>query len=111
MTKRPYRARGFRYPDPIEHEQHIAWLRSKAQAAYRLEDWELNLSDFMKIWGRKKWLQRGRKTDDLTLARLDWSLPWSKDNVKIMIRYEQVKISNRRHYERRERQRQSLREL
>jgi hypothetical protein len=108
---RTYKPRGFKYPDPIEHEQHIAWLRAKAQAAYRLEDWELTLPEFMKIWGRKKWLNRGRASDALAMARIDWFKPWSKDNVKIMTRCEQVNIANRKHYERREQQRKSLRGL
>lgn len=108
---RAYKPRGFKYPDPIEHEQHIAWLRAKSQAVYRLEDWELTLPEFIKIWGRKKWLKRGRGTNDLAMARLDWSKPWNKDNVKIITRYEQVSISNRRHYERREQERKSLRGL
>lgn len=107
-TNRPYKPRGFQYPDPIEHEQHIAWLRAKAQAAYRLEDWELTLGDFMRIWGRKKWLKRGRSSDSLAMARIDWTKPWSKDNVKIITREQQVKMSNRIYYERREQQRKSL---
>ena len=108
VTTRPYKPRGFQYPDPIEHEQHIAFLRARSQAAYRLEDWELTLSEFMRIWGRKKWLKRGRKSDDLAMTRIDWNKPWSKDNVKIMTRIEQVQLSNRRYYERREQQRKSL---
>jgi hypothetical protein len=99
---RPYKPRGFKYKDPIEHEQHIAWLRARAQEHYLGRVWNLSIEDYMAIWGKTLWLRRGRGSEDLSLARIDWDKPWSRDNVQIITRYQQVQISNQRHYERRQ---------
>jgi hypothetical protein len=95
---RPYKPRGFKYPDPIEHEQHIAWLRAKSQEKFLGREWHISIEEYMEIWGRDLWLRRGRKSNDLSLARIDWNKPWSKDNVQIITRYQQVQISNQKHY-------------
>jgi hypothetical protein len=99
---RPYKPRGFKYMDPIEHEQHIAWLRAKSQEVFLGREWNLSIEDYMAVWGRDLWLLRGRKSNDLALTRIDWTRPWARDNVRILPRRLQIKISNQRHYERRQ---------
>lgn len=82
------------YSDPFDHARHIPFLRSKAQAVFRNEDWQLTFEEFCSLWDTEaKWAQRGRKSDDLTLTRIDPKKPWRLDNVHIITRLEQLKIS------------------
>lgn len=101
-AKRKSSPRGFQFPDPIEHEQHISWLRAKSQEKYLGRDWQITLEEYMQIWGRDLWAKRGRKTNDLAMTRKDWDKPWTKDNVEIITRGEQIQQSNRKHYARRQ---------
>jgi len=74
-------------PDPIRHEQYIAWARARAQAAFRNERWELLFDDWIKLWG-DRWAQRGRVKDSVCLTRRSYDLPWSVDNCEIITRRE-----------------------
>lgn len=68
-------------PDPLRHTQYIAWLRAKAQANFRGEQWLLSFEDFEQIWNQDgSWHQRGRAAEDLLMTRLDASQAWSKEN-------------------------------
>jgi hypothetical protein len=78
------------YKDPIQHVQHMAFLRARAQAKFRNEEWTLTIEEFFKMWGTDRWLSRGRKPTDLVMSRRDLEGPWSKDNAIIIARYEQL---------------------
>lgn len=74
-------------PDPVRHEQYIAWQRAKAQAAYRRESWNLTFEDWIRFWG-DDWERRGRMPGQVRMTRLDWSLPWELSNMAKMSQQE-----------------------
>lgn len=74
-------------PDPVDHAQHIAWHRARAQAHYRGEEWQITFSQYQKIW-RDNWHRRGRGVDDLLMIRKDHLKPWTIRNVKLATRNE-----------------------
>lgn len=72
-------------PDPVRHDQYIAWLRSRAQAAYRGEAWQLEFEDFVRLWG-PNWSRRGRGPDSLVMMRRRWQEPWTPRNTQLVDR-------------------------
>ena len=74
-------------PDPVRHAQYDAWLKSRAQANYRGEVWELEFKDWVAAWG-DQWHRRGRTKDTLQLMRDNAQLPWRKDNIVLVDRAE-----------------------
>lgn len=80
----------WRYKDPVEHLQHRAWLRARAQAKFRREAWEITFEDFTEIW-RGQWEQRGRRPKDLCMTRIDTTQPWSVANCEIIDRHTHLK--------------------
>ena len=81
--------------DTFSNERSRAWVRSKCQAEYRLEDWHLTREEFFNFWSTPDlWAQRGRARDDLVLTRIDWEKPWSKENCCIMSRHKQILIKS-----------------
>ena len=74
-------------PDPQRHACFIAWGRSRAQAHFRGEPWQLLFEEWEAAWG-DQWLRRGRHRDNLLLVRPDPELPWSSDNVELVDRPE-----------------------
>lgn len=78
-----------KYYDQDLHEKHIAFLRARAQANFRKEGWELTIEDYFELWS-KDWACRGRARNDLVLTRRDHKLSWTRDNVEVVTRYEQL---------------------
>jgi hypothetical protein len=79
------------YKDPFEHERHMPFLRSRSQATYRGEKWELTFEEFCKLWNTPQlWHQRGRASQSLTLTRKNAKESWRFDNVEIITRREQI---------------------
>lgn len=74
-------------PDPIRHEQYIAWARARAQANYRNERWELTFEDWVELWAGR-WHQRGRIKDTVCLSRRSYDQAWSRENCEIITRRE-----------------------
>jgi len=74
-------------PDPIAHEQHIAWHRARAQAHFRNEQWDITYKQYQKIWG-DQWHRRGRGVDDLLMMRKNHLKPWTTRNVTLATRSE-----------------------
>jgi hypothetical protein len=83
---------GWHYKEPMLHEQHIAFLRQKAQAKFRNEPWDLTIEEYFKLWTPELWVQRGRKATDLCMIRIDTNLAWRTDNVEIVERYYQLTV-------------------
>jgi 23S rRNA maturation mini-RNase III len=77
------------YHDQDLHEQHIAFLRARAQANFRKESWQLTIEDYFRLWS-EDWYERGRARDSKVLARIDFEQGWTLDNVEITTRYEQL---------------------
>lgn len=74
-------------PDPIRHEKYTAWLRCKAQAAYRGEPWEITFQEYERIW-RDHWHLRSRTSSGIQMMRKDYDKPWSRHNVVLVDRPE-----------------------
>jgi hypothetical protein len=85
----PY-IKGRKYKDPLEHEKHIGFLRSRSQANYRKEGWTLTIEEFMEMWRDDLWLCRGRSPEDLVMIRVDINNSWSYENCVIVSRYQQL---------------------
>jgi len=75
-------------PDPYKHRMYIPFLKVKAQARYRQEEFELDFEEFYQLWNGH-WDQRGRHSDNLVMTRIDWGSPWAQDNIVLITRKEQ----------------------
>jgi len=76
---------------PIVHDKYYAWLKHRAQARYRGEDYYLSFEDWCELWTPSKWSQRGRKADSLVLQRQRIDGEWSLDNCEVVTRLEQLR--------------------
>lgn len=74
--------------DPIEHDKYYAYLKHRAQALYRKEQYDLSWEDWRQLWPLDQWLKRGRHKDQLTMYRLDKDQPWHPQNVVICTQQE-----------------------
>lgn len=90
MARSGLRPHTWKHQGEIPHKQHIAWMRAKAQAHYRNEEWSLTLEEFQEVWlGR--WTRRGRGTNDYVMSRMDPERGWHMDNVACIERIEYLK--------------------
>jgi len=78
-------------PDPVVHEKYRVWLQQKNQAQWRDEGWHIGFTDWCDLWA-EQWESRGRTRGSYCMTRLDWSLPWTLNNVKITTREEHAKL-------------------
>lgn len=76
-------------PDYLDHQKYYAWLKHKAQAAYRGEEYSLTWRQWQKIWTNELWDQRGRAIDDVCLTRIDPEKSWNYKNCEIITRHQQ----------------------
>jgi len=75
------------YMDPVRHAQHWAWMRKKAQAAFRNESWSLTLEEWFDIWDKSdQWDNRGRHTNASAMFMIDPQKGWHTHNVEIVNR-------------------------
>ena len=81
--------------DPFDHERFKPWHKSRAQANFRNEGWELTFEEYCEFWTKDNWLKKGRGSLDLVLLRKDRNMPWSKDNCYIGTRTEQLQRTGR----------------
>lgn len=72
-------------PNPIAHEQYECWLKQKAQAQFRGEEWLFDFESWRQIWA-PQWHRRGRGSDDLCMTRRDHRGAWCTDNVVLISR-------------------------
>ena len=87
MSRKGLRPHLWKYPEKQAHEQHIAWLRAKAQANFRKEIWLLSFDEFQRLW-QGRWDQRGRSITDFCMIRSDIDGAWEYSNVEIITRQE-----------------------
>lgn len=78
------------YPSKEMRLKHRAFLVHQAQARFRGELHELTESEYFELWA-EHWHLRGRQADQYTLTRCDPEGPWSRDNVEIVTRKEQLR--------------------
>ena len=77
----------WKYPDPTEHRQSLAFQRMRCQARYREEAWELTFEEFKLLW-KDHWAARGRASNQYCLTRIDPSDAWRMDNIECLQRVE-----------------------
>lgn len=79
-------------PDPVEHDKYYGFIKHRAQAQFRGEEYLLEYEDWQELWQGDSWFKRGRSVDSLCLARLDNRRAWRRDNVEVMPRRSQLKL-------------------
>jgi hypothetical protein len=81
--------------DNFSNERARAFVRSRSQAWYRKEQWDLTRPEFFRFWHTPAlWNQRGRAVTDLVLTRRDYTGPWSRDNCCIITRYNHLLLKS-----------------
>ena len=79
-----------KYQDPLLHMRYNPFLRSRAQAWYLLQDWDLSFEDYCTLWTVDHWYCRGRGISDLVMVRKDVEKGWNIENCEIVTRKEQL---------------------
>lgn len=83
LWKHPY--------DPVKRAKALAWVRAKAQAKFRGEEWAITEEEWMNsVWPDSLWARRGRKSMDLCLIRDDARGSWHIDNIIMVTRRTQL---------------------
>jgi hypothetical protein len=90
-TRKPH-TRGGRHPqtewltgsDPVRRDKYYAWMKHRAQAKFRGEDYHLAWPEWEALWSDELWHQRGRTKDCYCLMRVDLNRPWQEDNVEVV---------------------------
>jgi hypothetical protein len=83
-------------PDPLRRKKYYAWLKHRAQAHYRLEEYLLEWPHWELIWSDEDFVKRGRGADSLCLMLVDREAAWSHDNVEVVTRVKQLQAAGRR---------------
>jgi hypothetical protein len=85
MSRRPT------YPTPIQQAKHLNYLKTRAQAKLRGEAFDLTIEEYMTLWRDDLWVQRGRKSHSLSMTRLDPNGAWTRNNIVIINRVDQLR--------------------
>ena len=72
-------------PDPSRKRLHLAFMRGKAQANFRQEQWDFDFYDFEKRWGGRHH-ETGIGATDIVMVRIDPADSWNINNTKLMPR-------------------------
>jgi hypothetical protein len=74
-------------PDQRRHDQYYAWLKHRAQANFRDEIHLLTFTQWCEFWNKDwAWENRGRRSQDVVLTRIDGQGPWHVNNCEIASR-------------------------
>lgn len=80
-------SRPVKFKDQFTKERRLAWVRSRNQAHFRNEGWNLSFEEYCLLWDTEDlWARRGRGSEDLVLLRTDITKPWALDNCCIVLR-------------------------
>ena len=90
MSRSGIRPHVWMYQGEIPHQQHIAWLKSKSQAAYRDEEWQLTVSEYQQLW-EGMWHLKGRSNHNFCMTRKDHKAAWSLDNCEVISRLDHLR--------------------
>ena len=83
------------YSDTDQHDQHWAWLRKKAQADFRKEEWSITIEEWFKLWSDSGlWHNRGRHKDASAVFMTDPELGWHLWNVQVCNRSQRLSQMN-----------------
>jgi hypothetical protein len=64
-----------------------SYQMARSQAIYRGEEWTLDIDLWMRLWSEDdRYLRKGRASDQLSFVRINPSLGWRPDNVRIETR-------------------------
>lgn len=80
-----------KYIDPYYHVRNVPYLRQKAQAIFRGEIWNITFLEWCSFWTEDLWNKRGKSSDNVCMTRIDYTKPWTADNVKVVTRNSQIK--------------------
>ena len=105
MTKRTYTyknehgkniAKGQRkFQDDRLTSMNTCFVRARAQAWYRNEEWDLTVEEYIEMWD-EHYDNKGRGKEDYAWTRIDQEGPWTKDNIIIGKRGEIIVKNNMR---------------
>ena len=70
-------------------KRYVPFLRARAQANFRGEEWAMTFEEFCEKWG-EFWELRGRGSLDYSMTRSDPDGQWSMDNTEVLTRREQL---------------------
>jgi hypothetical protein len=76
-------------PDEFRHSLYIPWLKAKAQANFRKEEWTMTFDEWFDLW-KDCWHLRGRGAEDMCMTRADTDGSWSAENTILMTRKEHL---------------------
>lgn len=82
------------FPTEIEAKRHLDFHRSRCQARFRNESWEITEDEWNVIWTLDRYQRRGRGEGELCVMRLNPALPWRMDNICVISRKLQLRIRN-----------------
>ena len=82
------------HSDPFDHERYMPFLKARAQARFRNQEWSLSFEEFCAVWTREAWVKRGRDSQSLGMSRIDYNQGWHALNVCLRTRADMVAISN-----------------
>lgn len=88
MALRPYK-------DDRTTSMNTCFIRAKAQAAFRGEEWNLTFEEYFNMWD-EHYDQKGRGREDYSWTRIDPDAPWETSNIMIAKRSEIVIFNNTR---------------
>jgi len=79
-----------KHSDPLVHMRYNPFLKSRAQAWYLGQDWQLTFDEYLTLWTLDHWHCRGKGAGDLVMIRWDTEGPWSISNCAIVTRKTQL---------------------
>ena len=79
-------------PDPLTRDKYYAWLKHRAQAKHRKEDYSLTWDDWQGLWSDDDFNLRGRRGESLCLTRSDFEGEWCLENVQVVTRLEHFRM-------------------
>jgi hypothetical protein len=77
--------------DPDLHKKYIPFLRARAQAWYRGEEFEMTFEEYVSIWSEAAWSLRGRSRNSICMTRKDILGSWSLANCELVTRLEMLR--------------------
>lgn len=83
------------YPgDKFTTDRRLAWVRSRSQAWYRNEQWELTFEEYCTFFNSaNRFYNRSRRSNGIVLTRLDSKKAWSTSNCCIITRINQLRAN------------------
>lgn len=79
------------HQDPQLHARYTPFLKSRSQAWYRGEDWDLTFEDYCQLWTWDHWQLRGKGATEFAMVRKDIEQGWNLNNCEIITRREQLR--------------------